>query len=422
MNVVRLSLKDAFRAIARLGAIVALAFVLAPAAFAGDVTDVRIGEHENHTRLVIETSTPIEFEAFTLSGPADRLVVSLPGSSWNAIALPGRRGEGRGMLGEFRYDSTGREPRLIFDLERPGVIVERKTLAPNGGGHRLVIDIADSDRSAFHRASGFPREGSNRSITQLLAEEGGFAPPSCERIRVVIDPGHGGRDPGAPGRFGGRSEAAVNLAAALTLRDILLASGRYDVIMTRDTNVFLELEERVQIAQTAEADLFISLHADASPSGSRARGASVYTLAEYAEARVRTRARRDGDWMVGDSQRPEYVNNLLLNLAIREKRNQSLVFSEMLLQHAGGVTGLFRDRPFERGLYVLLDSQIPAVLFEMGFLTNPDDSRRLNNASERRRLMQAVAGSIDSYFERCDGAGQSGRLIASNRSAASGAR
>ena len=144
---------------------------------------------------------------------------------------------------------------------------------------------------------------------------------------------------------------------------------------------------------------------------------------------MRTRARRDGDWLIGDAQRPEYVNNLLLNLAIREKRNQSLVFSEMLLQNAGAVTRLFRDKPFERGLYVLLDSQIPAVLFEMGFLTNPDDSRRLNDPAERHRLMQAVAASIDRYFERCDtvGAGsrqgdQSRIIAARSAASASGAR
>ncbi len=382
------------------GAVLALV-AFAPAQ-AGDVVDVRFGAHGDFTRVVVETTAPVDFEAFTLAEPAERLVLTLPQAAWRVDSLPEGSGRGHGVFGAFSFEPTAREARLVFDLDAPAVIVGRRALPPaEGGGHRFYVDLAETDRAAFIAASGFP-ESPGRSITDLIARSGVTA-PSCRRVRVVIDPGHGGRDPGAPGRFGGAAEAEINLAAGLELRDQLNATGRYDVIMTRETDVYLALEERVAFAQAAEADLFISLHADASPSGTRARGASVYTLAEYAEDRVVTRAKREGDWLISRGERAAYVNNILLNLAVREKRNQSLAFSQRLLAETGEVTRLWRDQPFERGLYVLLDSQIPTVLFEMGFLTNPDDSRMLNTAAGRARLMSAVVDSVDAYFERCGG-------------------
>lgn len=386
-----------------------------PSAFADTIGAVRFGVHDNHTRVVIETSREFAFSAFTLAEPSPRLVVSVPGASWAVSGLESGQGQGHGLAGRFRFDPNGQAARIVFDLEGAAVIVRQFSLPPDGGGHRIVIDIERAPAQAFTASSGFPTE--SVTLTQLVAERAqvSYLPPRCERIRIVIDPGHGGRDPGAPGRFGGASESVLALNAGLALRDHLLARGRYEVIMTRDRDVFLELDDRIRVAQQAEADLFISLHADAAPnSNAGPRGAAVYTLSDAGTTRARSRAMRDGEWIVTSETRTAEVNALLLDMSLREKRNQSLTFAESLLGNVSSVTPLFRREPLERGFWVLLDSQIPAVLFEMGFMTNPDDSRNLNNPAFMQNLMATVAGSIDDYFEGC---GTTGTL----RTAAAGA-
>ncbi len=393
------------------------------AAQADTVGAVRFGVHDTHTRIVIETASPLEFTAFTLAEPASRLVVNLPGASWAVPGLDSGQGQGHGLAGRFRFDPNGQAARLVFDLEGAAIITRQFALPPDGGGYRIVIDIEEAPARTFTASSGFPTN--SVTMTQLVAETAqvDYLPPRCERIRVVIDPGHGGRDPGAPGRFGGASEATLALNAGLALRDILNARGRYDVIMTRDRDVFLELDERIRVAQRAEADLFISLHADAAPNGnSGPRGAAVYTLSDAGTNRARSRALRDGEWLMASQTRTEQVNSLLLEMSLREKRNQSLTFADNLLTNTGAVTPLFRREPLERGFWVLLDSQIPAVLFEMGFMTNPDDSRNLNNAAFMQRLMESVAVSIDQYFESCGTTGTLRTAAAGSASSGSALR
>lgn len=394
-----------------------LALAALPVAQADEIGAVRFGVHDTHTRIVIETSSPVEFNAFTLAEPAARLVVNLPGASWAVRGLEGGNGQGHGLAGRFRFDPNGQAARLVFDLEESAVVVRQFALPPDGGGHRIVVDIEAAPAQTFTASSGFPTD--SVTLTQLVAERAqvNYMPPRCERIRVVIDPGHGGRDPGAPGRFGGASEATLALNAGLALRDLLNSRGRYEVIMTRDRDVFLELDERIRVAQRAEADLFISLHADAAPNGNTsARGAAVYTLSDAGTTRARSRAMRDGEWIVTSETRTAEVNALLLDMSLREKRNQSLTFAESILSNASTVTPLFRREPLERGFWVLLDSQIPAVLFEMGFMTNPEDSRNLNNAAYMQRLMETVASSIDDYFESCGTAGTLRTAAASQQS------
>ena len=392
------------------------------AASASDITAVRFGEHDSYTRIVVETSRPLDFEAFTLAEPHGRLVLSLPGARWAASDLPGGRGLGHGLVGRFNFDESGQAPRLIFSLDEPALVKESFSLDPNGGGYRLVVDVEPVSEVRFTEASGFP--DSSRTMTELLAEHArlDYTPPSCERVRVVIDPGHGGRDPGAVARHGGGDEADVNLAAARELRDLLVATGRYEVVMTRDGDAFVELEERIRIAQEADADLFFSIHADSAGGSDAPRGAAVYTLADRAVDRARDRAIRQGDWFLADRARPQAVNNLLLDMSIREKRNQSLVFAETLLSEVSDVAPLFHGAPRQRGLYVLLDSQVPAVLFEMGFLSNRHDATNLNDAGYRRRLMQAAAASIETYFERCGGGAQQPRIVARRSAGASASR
>lgn len=383
-----------------------LAMLAGGYAHAEEIIAVRFGVHDSHTRIVIETRTAMEFRAFTSGEVAPRLIVDIPGAGWAVSGLDGGQGQGHGLAGRFRFEPAAQSPRLVFDLTETVRVRESFSLPPGDGGHRLVIDIEPAPAAVMTASSGF--DVTEHTLTQYLAErvQVSYVPPRCERPRIVIDPGHGGRDPGAPGRFGSVSESHIALAAGLALRDILNARGRYEVIMTRDRDIFLELDERIQVARRVQADIFISLHADAAPnSATGPRGAAIYTLSDSGTNRARTRARQDGEWLQTSAVRSAQVNDLLLEMSLQEKRNQSLIFAASILDNASDVTSLFRREPLERGFWVLLDSQIPAVLFEMGFMTNPDDSRNLNTPAHRQRLMTAVADSIDAYFAVCGNTG-----------------
>jgi len=227
---------------------------------------------------------------------------------------------------------------------------------------------------------------------------------------IVIDPGHGGKDPGASSPDG-LEEKDVTLGAALALRDELMLSGRYDVALTRSTDTFIELEDRVTKARNLGADLFLALHADAGPKA-ETRGASVYTLSPEGEKRVET-AKKKNDWILDvevDSNRPEQVNAVLADLVQRETKNQSARFAQMLgpaLAEAGWP--LLDNTHRKRGFYVLLSPDVPAVLLEMGFITNNTAATAMTSESKRWKLVQGIAHAIDAFFD------SQTRLMASNR-------
>lgn len=370
-------------------------------AFATDVTAIRFGAHDTFSRVVIEADAPIEFDAFVLAEPNPRLVVSLPGAEWRVSGLDNGQGLGHGLFEEFRFDPSGLHPRLVFNLDGPSRINQEMVLDPTDGGYRMVIDINPSTQADFIEAAGFPER--SQTLTQLLAEHAQIDALAgvCEMPRIVVDAGHGGRDPGALTRFGGGHEADVNLAAALVLRDLLEATGRFEVVMTRESDVFIDLEDRVRIARAAEADMFVSLHSDAAGS-SAARGAAAYVLSSSGVNRSRTRARREGDWFLPDAaNRPDEVNEILFDISMGDKLNRSYQFATELLSEARSVTPLLRERPEHRGFLVLLDAQFPAVLFEMGFLSNEQDSRNLNSDAHRRQLMASIVNALEDHFPAC---------------------
>ncbi len=377
---------------------------------ADNILDVRFGEHADYTRIVIETAGPVEFRAFTLSSPAARLVVAFDDAAWSADHLPAAAGRGIGAVGQFSFDDRASEPRLVFSLNSPSVVHQTLSLDPNGGGYRTVVDIAPTSEPTFQQTSGFPAP--TRTLTDLLMEEAGvgYVPPSCEVIRVVIDPGHGGRDPGAVARFGGGHEKDVNLSAGLILRDLLNATGRYEVVMTRDRDVFVELNDRVRIARQADADLFISLHADSAGDNRSPAGATIYSMNPRAVSRARQNAIRQGDWV--DPSRPQEVSQILVDMQIANKEGESERFADALRTEIGRATPLWRDHAMRANFAVLTDAATPAVLFEMGFLTNRDDARRLNSERQQRRLMQAALAAIESHFARCGGGEPRSRYIA----------
>ncbi len=347
---------------------------------AGDVRGVRFGGDVQRTRIVIDLDRSARGEVIE-NGQGGSLVLTLAGVS----AGRGVDGQGGGLVRDWRVGPSGTASRVQMALARTARI-ERRFLLPPGDGvahYRYVIDLV-----ATGTAPVAPARSAQRTERRT------------ERPLVVIDAGHGGRDPGAMGAQ--RSEAAITLAAALALRDELTRTGRYRVLLTRETDTYVDLYRRVRIAREADADLFISLHADAGADPAT-RGASVYTLSEQGATRaVREVTRRD-DWHrdLHLPGRDPSVDRILLDMTQRATQNRSAQFARVLLSHIEAADHpMLRRSHRDAGLAVLLAPDVPAVLLEMGFMTNPDDERALADTTRRRRLVRAVAEGIDRYFSQ----------------------
>jgi len=370
-------------------------FATAGALDASEIRQVRFGGDDGETRIVVELSSEMEFRAFTVSDPSMRLVVDLPRAAWSVTGLETGEGLGFGLVDDFRFfDRSANASRMVFELDAPSVIVSQFGIPANADNphHRLVIDLRRVETQQAEAEAGFPEAS---DLSQLIAErvEAIYVPPPRERRVVVLDAGHGGHDPGSLGA-GGAEEADVTLAAARELQRQLEATGRYVVYMTRNDDTYPSWEERVGVMAEQRADLFLSIHADSSPSA-QTRGAAVYTLNDRAENRARQIARQGAN----HTNRVD-VNNILVELELREKRNQSTAFAEVMLQHLAEAGPLLQNPHREANLFVLLDPRVPAVLLEMGFMTNATDLTNMRSGRARARQMSAVLSAIDTYFTR----------------------
>jgi N-acetylmuramoyl-L-alanine amidase len=224
------------------------------------------------------------------------------------------------------------------------------------------------------------------------------------RPLVVLDPGHGGHDPGALSPFGSRREKDVTLAIATAIRDALAASGRVRVAMTREDDRYLVLKDRYEIARKMRASLFVSIHADAAPSNDGARGATIYTLSEVAsdrEAALLAEQQNQSDRIAGASLSGETgVDRILIDLAQRESMTVSAEFAALLKREA---SAYFPFRPeYHRfaSLVVLKAPDVPSILFETGYLTNPTDTAYIASPEGRRQIAQGMRSAIETHFAR----------------------
>ena len=216
---------------------------------------------------------------------------------------------------------------------------------------------------------------------------------------IVIDPGHGGRDPGAVG-VGGTYEKTITTRAANELAARLRRSGRYKVILTRTADNYVDHDDRLRIARSGQADLFISIHADSA--GNRlARGASVYTLADRAKGRSK-RIVNSQNWIldVDLSEQTDPVGDILVDLAQRKTKSQSDAFAEILLEELQGKTLLIGNSHRRAGYYVLLAPDVPAVLLELGYLSNSKDENLLKTEKHRTKILASVEKAINLYMSQ----------------------
>ena len=385
-----------------LAAIAGLAALPSPAAAAPpSVTDVRLGASGDTTRFVLELSGKVEAKAFTLADP-HRLVIDLPALDWELPAdfVPG----GRGLVDAFRYGLfRPGNARVVIDLAGPARIEKSFVLPPDpahGKDWRIVFDLTPATDVAFRASAGWP-DASRPAPAPPAPDLPESAPANDSRRVVVIDAGHGGVDPGAIGSRGTR-EKDVTLAFARELAKAVRTMGGYEVHLTRDSDIFIELRERVAIARRHQADLFISVHAD-SIDRSTVRGASIYTLSETAsdaEAAALARKENAADVIAGVNLGGEAdeVRNILIDLAQRETKNLSVRFAQTTIPKIAQVTPVLRNTHRFAGFRVLKAPDVPSVLMELGFLTNPDDEANLTSATWRRATATAIARGVDAYF------------------------
>ncbi|MDF1585940.1 N-acetylmuramoyl-L-alanine amidase [Marinimicrococcus flavescens] len=366
---------------------------------------VRFGLHEGRTRLVVEVERGIAFTATALDQPP-RLVIDLPELRWQVAS----DGQPRGLVTGYRYGSIeqGRS-RLVADLSRPFRITDQFVLPPRDGSRmfRLVVDLAAAEpaRPAATASSGEPRPPRARPSMATLPAPRPDSPPITapvpRRPVIVLDAGHGGIDPGTIG-VTGVHEKEITLRMARELADTLRATGRYDVVLTRDGDIYIPLRERIALAREAGGTLFISLHADSIADRSF-QGASVYTLSDKAsdsEAERLARKENKVDIIAGTdlSVHDPIVTSILIDLAQRDTNNKSITFADTLVDDLGAVTRLLRNTRRFAGFAVLKSPDIPSVLLELGYLSNPDDARLLESPTYRSKLARAITAAIDRYF------------------------
>jgi N-acetylmuramoyl-L-alanine amidase len=383
------------------------------------VIDLRFGRHADSTRIVIELSEQTPFKVEALSDPP-QIVVGFGGLA--PAAGPFAEGPGVDLIDRYRQEGDGAGRRLVFHGAGP-VRVKEAFMIPPREGHqsRLVIDIArgappQSISAAAARPPGpppGPLSASPGQSSSQIRPAGLTAPPGppgqkpgaakpAQAPLVVIDAGHGGADPGAVG-VGGVYEKDITLAAARELRRQLQASGRYRIKMTRDSDVFIRLRDRVAIAREAEADLFISLHADAMASD-QMRGLSIYTLSGKAsdrEAEMLAAKENRADAIVGmdlSSENP-LVASILIDLAQRDTMNHSKRFAGYALTHLSKDVRILSSKPQrEAGFAVLTAPDVPSALVEMGYLSNPTDAKLLTSAEHREKMTRDMVNAVDAYF------------------------
>jgi len=408
-------------------------------AHAAELLNVRFGPNGDATRIVFDLKGA---SGYAVSGDATgngRLLVDFTDLTVSPADRNFRKGQGH--IARYGFgNGPASTTQAVLELGKTAKIKEVFMLEPKGAvtKHRLVVDLVTADKAAFLASlPNQPFPDLTDVIAQATAPEQDtptLTPPTPapkpafkeqEPRVVVIDPGHGGGDPGSQGQSG-TLEKTVTMKAALKLAEILKKRGGYDVVLTRNSDNDPqikksqrdELARREKLAREAGADLFISLHADAI--GQRnVRGASVYTLSKKGSARAATLARSQGDYHVYDLDLQQWgdeaVEKMLLDKAQDTTNTASSKLAEILIEELSDKTPMLNGSHRTGNLRVLLAPDVPAVLLEMAFMSNAKDEANLNSNFWRSRAMGAVADAIDQYFEE-----YSGQRFAANR--AGGAR
>ena len=394
----------------------------------GRLVDIRFGQQKIGARIVLELEKTGDFRVAAQDSPAV-LTVELPALT----GLPDLHTiKTEAPVTSLRHELAQGASRVVFDLNGPVTVKNAFMIGPQGKKPaRLVIDIAPGSAAGKARAFGTlaPAMAPAASYAAMPETANTQAPaPQTEAVTpqpqsvpdiavpatitfkplVAIDAGHGGQDPGATSADGVR-EKNVTLAAALELAEALRKTGRYRVMLTREGDHFVKLGDRVMAAREAQADLFVSLHADSMGAGAErtaTKGASVYTLSTRAsDAQAASLAARENaaDNIGGvnlSTQSPD-VANILIDLMMRDTAGKSsAVAGDVIAGFRAARVATLPGPHKSAGFVVLKAPDIPSILIEMGYLSNAGEAALLNDPAHRKTLVAAILGGIDAFFKK----------------------
>ncbi|MET3897023.1 N-acetylmuramoyl-L-alanine amidase [Devosia sp. UYZn731] len=370
------------------------------------VMDVRVSATPERARLVIDLGTQTQFSLTSLSGP-DRLAIDVRAGAITLTAPEGTP-SGTGIVSGYAVQQIGADRvRTTLTLSSPAQVQQAYVLDPfEDQPARLVVDIIPATLEQFATNVKNDLTAASGMVAPKVADAptpaGGSELPIATKPLVVIDPGHGGIDSGAE-TASGIKEKAIVLAFGLRLQQLLVASGRFDVALTREDDSYLKLEDRVALARTNKADLFVSIHAD-SFQQPEIRGASVYVRDENATD-VLDKVLADGenrsDVVAGYTMpqtAPEVVD-ILVELMRREMRVQSYTAAQSIVHQLEPSVELRRFPVRQADFLVLQAPDVPSVLIELGFLSNAQDMSNLLESGWQDRTADAVARGISLYFD-----------------------
>jgi len=391
------------------------------------VEAARVSTTPDRARLILDLSAVTEYAVASIADP-NRIVVDVRAGSVPTIAT--QPVAGQGIVASFTTTIAGDDRvRVELTLTTPSIVqqaylldavadqparlvVDLVTTTPEDFAARAAADLANSidrvvpDAVASAEPVAPSSEPSSAPSSEAVAEAPAAAPvtevPASSRPLIVLDPGHGGVDNGASSPSG-IHEKDITLAFALQLRDLLVASGKFDVALTRDDDTYLTLNERVDLARQNKADLLISLHADTFQEAD-IRGASIYTRDERAAdildkvlSAGETRADVVAGYAPSDAQ-PAVVD-ILVELMRRQVRQQAYLAAGDIVKAMEPSVTLRRFPVRQADFFVLQAPDIPSMLIELGFMSNAADIKNLESQQWRDKVVTAVASGVEGYFE-----------------------
>ena len=382
---------------------------------ATEIRSVRLWRAPDNTRLVFDLSGPVQHSVFTLAAP-NRIVIDVNGAQL-ATRLDQLSLSNTPITGVRSAQRSPTDLRLVLDLSA-GVTPKSFTLAPNQQyGHRLVVDLFDQDTAAAAgapKAPQVPQQPVN-STPPPVASAPGSAPaklppvPGGKRdIVIAIDAGHGGEDPGALGPGKKLYEKHVTLAISRELQRQINAERGFRGELVRTGDYFIPLRKRTEIARKKGADLFVSIHADAAPS-SRAFGASVYALSDRGATSETARWLADsenqsdligGAGSVSLDDKDRVLAGVLLDLSMTASLSSSLNVGQQVLSKMGYITPLHKRRVEQAGFMVLKSPDIPSILVETGFISNPKEASKLSTVGHQQALARSITAGVRQFFQQ----------------------
>jgi N-acetylmuramoyl-L-alanine amidase len=368
--------------IKRIGLFCALYFMVTHSWSAALLKDVRMAKHNNQVRLVLDLDSNVNTHVFSLQNP-HRLVIDLE----NTILSKSIKKDNlqNNFIHDIRFGGGVKEAlRVVLDVAR---ITKFKHFMIPGNrtqNTRMVVDIS------------FPENSSKLSQNQVSSDP-------LRDIRIVIDPGHGGKDPGAIGP-NGTWESVVALAVSQRLAEQINKTQDMRAFLTRSGDNFVPLRDRMEIARERKADLFVSIHADALDNNPRVRGASIYTLSDKGavdEASKRLAKRENEDISIGDvslSGKNDSFATLMMGLSQSATNEASLEIGEFVLTELSRVSSIRKKKVQQSGLLVLKSPDVPSILIETTYISNPNEEKKLKDRNFQNKLANAILKGVRNYF------------------------